>query len=224
MIASIGSNWGDYLPTLLDGLVQSLKLCAVAVVLGLLCGLALALARIAGPAPLRWFAAAVVELGRAFPALLVLQLAYYGLPSLDIILSSFVASTAGLAWITASFASEILRGSIAAVPFGQLEAASALALSRRASFRTIVFPQALRVSLPALLGLGIQIFQGTALAFTVGYTELMSNAYDVGNETFRYLSVFLLAGLIYTAVVVPASFIVRQAELRLGQHVATELR
>jgi polar amino acid transport system permease protein len=222
--ASIVAQWDEYLPTLLDGLGQSARLWAAACIVGLPAGLALAIARSASVRAMRWPAAVVVELGRSLPVLLVLQLAFYGLPSLGVILSSFVASTVALGWITAAFASEILRGSIGSVPYGQREAAGALALPEFHTYRTIILPQAVRVALPGLLGLGINIFQGTALAFSVGYPELMGNAYQVGNEDFRYLSVFVLAGLLYTAIVVPASLLVRRVELRLGQHVSSELR
>lgn len=210
----------DYLPELLSGLWMSLKLAGAALAVGMPIGLVLALMASARLLPVRWLAIAIVELGRALPALVLLQLFYYGLPTIDMTLSSFVAATAGLGWITAAYSSEIFRGGVAAVPQGQHEASAALGLGALDTYRWIVIPQGVRVALPSLLGLAIQMFQATALAFTIGLPELMSRAYDIGNETFRFLSVLTFAGVLYAAVVLPAGAIVRGIELRLGRHLA----
>jgi polar amino acid transport system permease protein len=223
-IAALWTDWEDYLPTLLEGLLESLRLCGASLAVGLPLGLAFALASAAPARPLRWTAIALVEAGRALPAVILLQLAYYGLPSIELVLTNFAAGTAALGWITAAYSSEIFRGGIAAVHDGQREAAQALGVARFDMYRSIIVPQGIRVALPALLGLAIQIFQATALAFTIGYPELMSAAYDLGNQNFRFLSVLTLAGLLYTAVVIPASLIVRRVELRMGRHIAAELR
>jgi len=222
--AAIWTDWGEYLPTLLEGLLESLELCAASLAVGLPLALALALASAAPLRIVRWGALLLVEAGRALPAVILLQLAYYGLPSIELVLTNFVAGTAALGWITAAYGSEIFRGGIASVPEGQREAALALGVGRFDMYRSVIVPQGTRVALPALLGLAIQIFQATALAFTIGLPELMSAAYDLGNQTFRFLSVLTLAGLLYTAVVIPASFIVRRLELRMGRHLAAELR
>lgn len=221
---ALWTDWGDYLPPLLDGLLQSLRLCGASLVVGLPIGLAFALASAAPPRPVRWAAIVLVEAGRALPAVILLQLAYYGLPSIEIVLTNFVAGTAALGWITAAYSAEIFRGGIASVHEGQHEAAQALGVGRFDMYRSIIIPQGTRVALPALLGLAIQTFQATALAFTIGFPELMSAAYDLGNQNFRFLSVLTLAGLLYTAVVIPASWIVRRLEIRMGRHIAAELR
>jgi len=212
------SHWSAWLPSLLSGLAMSAKLAGASLLVGLPLGLALALLVTAPPWPLRWLALVVVELGRALPALVLLQLAYYGLPAIHLTLTAFVAATAGLGWITAAYSSEIFRAGVASVAHGQHEASAALGLRALDTYRSIVIPQGVRVALPALLGLAIQIFQATALAFTIGLPELLSQAYDIGNETFRFLSVLILAGLLYAVVVLPAGALVRGIELRLGRH------
>lgn len=214
------AEWGDYLPSLLSGLGMSLKLAGASLLVGLPLGLVLALMVQAPLWIVRWVAIAIVELGRAVPALVLLQLAYYGLPTIHITLTSFMAATAGLGWITAAYSSEMFRAGVASVPQGQHEASAALGLGTIDTYRSIVIPQGVRVALPALLGLAIQIFQATALAFTIGLPELLSQAYAIGNETFRFLSVLTLAGLLYAAVVLPAGALVRGIELRLGRHLA----
>lgn len=214
------AEWGDYLPSLLSGLAMSAKLAGASLLVGMPLGLLLALAVAAPVRLLRFAAIVVVELGRAVPTLLLLQLAYYGLPTIHLTLTSFVAATAALGWITAAYSSEIFRAGVASVPQGQREASAALGLRAIDAYRSIIVPQGVRVALPALMGLAIQVFQATALAFTIGLPELLSHAYDIGNETFRFLSVLTLAGLLYAAVVLPAGALVRGIELRLGRHLA----
>ncbi len=224
MTGAIYSGWGDYLPPLLEGLKTSLSLAGASLAVGLPIGLLLALGVAAPRRPLRLACIVLVEVGRAVPAVVLLQLAYYGMPSIELTLSSLAAGTAGLAWIAATYSSEIFRAGIASVPEGQREASEALGVGVVDTYRTIVIPQGLRVALPALLGLAIQVFQGTALAFTIALPELLSAAYDIGNQTFRFLSVLTLAGLLYAAVVIPAGMLVRGLELRMGKHLARELR
>ncbi len=224
MTGAIYDGWGDYLSPLLDGLKTSLSLAGASLAVGLPIGLLLALGVAAPPRPVRLACIVLVEVGRAVPAVVLLQLAYYGMPSIELTLSSFAAGTAGLAWITATYSSEIFRAGIASVPEGQREASAALGVGVVDTYRTVIIPQGVRVALPALLGLAIQVFQGTALAFTIALPELLSAAYDIGNQTFRFLSVLTLAGLLYAAVVIPAGILVRGLELRMGKHLARELR
>lgn len=224
MTGAIYSDWDEYLPQLLDGLETSLVLAGASLAVGLPIGLLLALG-VAAPVRAVWLMCIVlVEVGRAVPALVLLQLAYYGLPSIELTVTSFAAGTAGLAWITAAYSSEIFRGGIASVPEGQRDASAALGVGLVDTYRTIIIPQGVRVALPPLLGLAIQIFQGTALAFTIALPELLSAAYTIGNQTFRFLSVLTLAGLLYVAIVIPAGIIVRRVEVHMGRHLMPELR
>ena len=130
----------------------------------------------------------------------MLYLVYYGGPQLGISLTSFVAACVGLALTGACYMSEIIRAGILAVPRGQREASRALGLSAWKEFRLVVFPQALRIILPPLIGYGIIIFQGTSLAFAISTPELLSRAYNEASISFRYTAALSLAGLLFAAV------------------------
>lgn len=219
-MGAIFDQWGQYLPDLLQGLLVSLKLVGASLAIGLPLGVGLAIATGAGGTVIRVIGITVVELGRAVPVLVLLQVVFYGLPSIHVILSSFWAGAAALAFITAAYSSEVFRAGIASVGHEQWDAAAALGVSRVDTYRSIILPQGVRVALPAVLGLAIQIFQATALAFTISVPELLQRAYAIGDQTFRFLSVLTLAGLIYAAVVIPASFLVRLLETRMGKHLS----
>jgi len=71
------------------------------------------------------------------------------------------------------------------------------------------------MALPPLLGFAILILQATSLCFTIALPELMSTAYDIGSETFKYLSVLTLCGLLYALIGIPAALLVAHLEKRL---------
>lgn len=212
--------WAEWFPDLLGGFVISLQVTAACLLLGIPLGLLLALAIQSKSAVLRWTALAIVEIGRGTPALILLQFAYFGLPTAGLTLSSFTAASLALAWCTGAYTSEIIRAGLEAVPDGQQEAAQAIGLSRMDALRYVILPQGLRVAVPALLGFSIIMLQASSLCFTIALPEIVSQAYIVGSNTFRYLPVFLLAALMFAAVCIPATILVSLLERRLGRHAA----
>lgn len=216
---SLVDEWGGFLPELLPGLWVSLRLTAFILGFGLPLGFVLALAGASRVAAVRLPAIALVEIGRGMPALVMLQLIYFGLPSSGLTLSAFLSAGFALALTTGAYSSEIIRAGLQSVPQGEVEAASALGMSQVDCLRYILVPQGLRIAVPALMGFGIIIFQATALAYTIALRELLAVAYSIGSATYEYLSVLALAGLLYAAITVPASFLTDHVERRLSRHV-----
>ncbi|MGO7018552.1 amino acid ABC transporter permease [Rhizobium leguminosarum] len=210
--------WLENLPTMLDGLKISLQVTGLALFVGIPLGLVLALGVQAKSTVTQMLSMAVVEIGRGAPALILLQFAYYGLPSTGISLSSFGAAAAALSWTTAAYTSEIIRAGLQAVPHGQKEAAVAVGFTHIDALRYVIVPQGLRVAAPALLGFAILMLQATSLCFAIALPELLSQAYMIGTSTFQYLPILLLAGLLYAAICIPATIAVASLERRLGRH------
>ncbi|RLV57629.1 amino acid ABC transporter permease [Aeromicrobium phragmitis] len=221
MKSAIFSDWAEWLPRLLDGLWVSVQVTGLSLIIGLAAGLLLALAAFARTRLLTWPAILLVEIGRGMPALVMLQLVYFGLPSVGLTLETYAAVVLALSLTTAAYTSEIIRAGLRAVPDGELEAADALGMSRGDVMRFVVIPQGLRIALPTLLGFAILIFQISSLAFSLGLPELLSQAYSIGAATFRYLDVLTLAGLLYLAVTIPAGWLVARFERRLSRHLTT---
>lgn len=220
MSAAFLSHWAHQLPVLLGGLWKSLALTVSSLLFGLPLSLLFAVLASARRAVLRVPAIALVELGRGIPALVMLQLVYFGLPEIKLSLDSFVAAVVSLAYVSGAYMSEIVRAGLRAVPPGQSEAARASGLGRLDEFRFIILPQALRIALPPLLNFAIVIFQATSLAFAIAVPELLSKAYELGSATFRHLEVLSLAGIIYAAIVIPAAMGVRAFERRMSRSLA----
>ncbi|MFC5677700.1 amino acid ABC transporter permease [Aeromicrobium endophyticum] len=218
MSTSLINDWGEWLPRLWDGLLVSLQVTGLSLVLGFVIGLGFALLSSAGSGLVRWPAILLVEIGRGMPALVMLQLVYFGLPGVGITFDAFPATVVALTLTTAAYTSEIIRAGLRAVPAGELEAADALGLSHVDAMRFVVIPQGLRIALPTLMGFAILIFQVSALAYSLGLPELLGQAYSIGAATFRYLDVLVLAGLLYLAITIPASWLVDRLERRLSKH------
>lgn len=210
--------WIDSLPQLLDGLVISLEVTGAALGIGIPLGLFLALGVQSKNRPFNLISLFIVEIGRGAPALVVLQFAYFGLPSAGLTLSSFAAAVFALAWNTGAYTSEIIRAGLESVPFGEIEASSAMGMVRTDTLRFVIIPQGLRVAAPALLGFATQMLQASSLCFAIALPELTSNAYMIGTTSFRYMEILSLAGILYAAICVPATIAVGVLEQRLGKH------
>lgn len=210
--------WIASLPQLLDGLVVSLKVTGASLGIGIPLGLFLALGVQSKTRLIQLVSLFIVEVGRGAPALVVLQFAYFGLPTAGLTLTSFAAAVFALAWNTGAYTSEIIRAGLESVPYGEIEASSAMGMVRSDTLRFVIIPQGLRVAAPPLLGFATQILQASSLCFAIALPELTSNAYMIGTTSFRYMEILTLAGLLYAAICIPATIAVGVLEQRLGKH------
>lgn len=205
-----------YRDELIAGLWMSIRLALLTFALGLPGGLMLAVASFSRHKSVRILATVFVEIGRGTPALVMLQLVYYGLP---VTLTGFLSAAIALALTTAAYTSEIIRGGLRGVPGGEIEAAEALGLKSFHIMRDVVVPQGLRIALPPLMGFCIIMFQATSLAFTIAVPELMAGAKSIASSNFHYFNLFLIAGLLYALVTIPASLLTDRMERKLARHV-----
>ncbi len=215
-------DWYQWIPTLLPGLGTALLLTLVSIGIGYPLGFALALLTDVRSATARWIAVVIVEVGRGLPILVLLLLVYRGLPSAGILFDAFLSASIALVWSSAAYSAEIIRTGLGAVPRGQFDAALALSMNRTDMYRLIVLPQALRVSIPPLVNLGITMFHATSLATVITVEEIMHIANLEGSIYFRYMSVFMAAAVIYLAITVPLSLFADRLARRLGR--ATTVR
>lgn len=207
----------EWLPQLLLGLKISLQVTALSLLLGIPLGLLMALGNMSKSKLVQAVTLFFVEVGRGAPALVMLQFLYFGLPTTGFTVGALFCAVFALAWNTGAYTSEIIRASLMSIPGGQREAAEAMGFTKLDELRFVMVPQAMRVATPALLAFAILVFQGTSLAFTVALPELVSRAYQIGSETFRYLPVLLLAGALYAVISIPAALLVDYIEKRAGR-------
>jgi polar amino acid transport system permease protein len=213
-------DWSDAAPNFLDGLLVSVEVTLASLAVGLPLALAFAVATMAKSRYASIPALVVVEIGRGMPALLVLSLVYFGLPQYGITWSSFFATVVALGFTTSAYAAEYIRGGLQSVPDGEIEAAAALNLSHVDTMRYVIIPEGVRVSIPPILGLSIQIFQASSLAFTIALPELMSKVSSEASASLKYISLFVFAALLYASITIPASYVTLLVERRFSRHLS----
>jgi len=203
-----------FLGPLLKGLLVTLEISALALVLTVVIGLGAALLRLSGSVAGRWLVIGYVEAIRNTPLLVQLYLVYFILsPILG--LERFWAGVLCLAVFEGAFATEIFRGGIMAVRKGQWESAWALGLSRGAAYRFIVLPQALRVILPPLAGLGVSLIKHSAIVSVIAVFDLTNEGRNVISDTFMTFEIWLTVAALYLCVTVLLSLGVGLLERRL---------
>lgn len=186
------------LPYILAGGVITVLAVIGAMFLGLCIGVPLAVAQVYGPLWLRWLASIYVWFFRGVPILVLLFLFYFGLFSLlGLNLSALNAATLVLGMTSAAYQSQIFRGSIVALSTGQLKAARALGMSDGLAIRTIILPQALRLSIPGWSNEYSIILKDSALAFVLGASEIMARTHFVASRTYKHLPLYLVAAGLY---------------------------
>lgn len=198
--------WDTFL-TLMDGVPLTLNLASMALALGGVFGLLLALMRISGLKALDWPAQAYVFVFRGTPLLVQIFLIYYGLgqfrPTLQdwglwaFFREPYWCAVLALALNTAAYFSEVVRGGLQSVPFHQVEAARACGMSGFLLFRRIVFPIAVRQALPATGSEIILTVKATSLASIITMMEITGLAAKLISQTYRAVEIFIVAGIIY---------------------------
>jgi polar amino acid transport system permease protein len=211
------SLW-DILRNLLMAVRWTVLLSLIAFVGGGLIGLALLVARIARWRGAEVVAGAYVQLFQGTPLLMQLFLAYFGLALLGINVSAWTAAALALTLYSSAYLTEIWRGCVNAVPKGQWEASSALALTLGEQLRHVIGPQALKVAVPPTVGFAVQIIKGTALASVIGFIELTKAGTMIANATFRPFTVYACVALMYFVLCFPVSYWARTLERKLHGH------
>lgn len=202
---------------LLAGLAGTLRITGTALVLGIPRGLALALLRLAPSRWLSWPARFVIEFFRTTPPLVQLFWFFFALPILvGIEMTPFMAAALTFSIQSSAFFAEVFRAGIVSIERGQREAAAALGMSAVQGMRRIVLPQAVKRMLPAFLERSIELMKTTTLVATVSYADLLYQANDLAQKTFRPLEVFTVTALIYFTFIFGVSLVARRVERRLA--------
>jgi polar amino acid transport system permease protein len=201
-------------------LVAAIQWTVMLVVLALACGaplgLALATARISRFAPLRWLAAAIIQLVQSVPLLGLLFFFYFGMPVfLGLQVPAVLAVTVAYTLYTAGFLGDIWRGGLEAVKEAQWEAGACLGLSVPQQFVHVIGPQALRLALPPTVGFLVQLVKGTSLASIVGFVELARAGQVTSAATFQPLLTYSVVAALYFVLCFPLTAWSRSLEARL---------
>jgi len=205
---------GSYWRLLWDGWLTTLGISALALPLSCLVGLLFALARRSPWLPLRDFARIYVEFTRGTPLLVQLFIYWYAFGQK---LSTDYRLLAGgliLSLFEGAYIAEIFRAGIESIGATQLEAARALGFTRSQTYRYVIFPQALRQSLPPLAGQFASIIKDSSLLSVLGIAEFSLAASQVNSITYTTFELYLPIAFGYLILTLPISLWTQRLESR----------
>ena len=218
----MGYQWGfgflwRYAPLFVSGVIVTLAYTAGTILLGLIIGLLLGLARLSRSRLLNVPLVGLIEVFRCTPLLVQIIWFYYALPViLNVQIPAVVAATAVLSLYTGAFYAEIFRGGIVSIEPGQWDAARALGLRPRHVMRLVVLPQAVRRMVPPFMNQSIIQLKNTSLVSTIAVPDLLYQGTLITADTYRPLEVYTVVALIYFALLFPATRFVQAFEQRLA--------
>ena len=178
----------------------TLLVSGLGIALGLVIGALVCAAALSRSRGLRRIAAIWVSFLRGVPLLVQLLLMYYLLPVIGINVPALAAAVITVGICASAYISEIWRGAIGALPPGQTEAAAAIGMTPRDVWTRIVLPQAVVISLPALVNELILLVKASSLVSVVGIMEVTRASQAQAGTTFRPLEAYLAAACIYLAI------------------------
>ena len=184
------------LPALLRATGTNIAIAAAAMALALAGGILLTILRSLKIAPVNLAIGVVISFIRGTPVLIQIFLFYYGLPALGLQLDPLTAGICAIAFNSTIFISEIMRGGLADMDPGPVEAAIALGLKARAIWGKVVIPQLLLRILPPLVNEATIVLKGTALLSVITVVELFRTAQQISATTFRPFETMLAAAAI----------------------------
>ncbi|WP_030877176.1 MULTISPECIES: amino acid ABC transporter permease [unclassified Streptomyces] len=195
-------NYAGIRENILDALLSTLKVFALAGVFSLVFAVLLCVARLSDHKPVRWVAVVFIDLFRSIPLLITIFALWVGILGH---MTSMWALVLGLTIYNGCVQAEILRAGVNSVPRGQAEAAYALGLRKTQVTASILFPQAVRAMLPSIISQLVVTLKDTSLGFMILYPELLYSARLIGNNTpvngvYPLVQTVIVFGAIYIAL------------------------
>lgn len=187
----------EALPVLFKGLKVTCQVALIGIPSGLLLGTLLAYMTLIGNVFIRGLAKTYIECVRNVPFLIIVYLAYFGLPKLGLLTNAFGVAIGTTAFYTAGYFSELMRAAIQSVPRGQFQAATSLGMKYWTIQRCIILPQLLGYLMPPTISLIIMMFKDTAIFSVITLPELTYQSNIETSNTFAYIEILVPTALIY---------------------------
>ena len=203
------------MPLLLMGAGVTVKITALSVLLGILIGLFVGIARISTNRIIHLIAAVYVDFLRGTPLLVQIFLVYFALPVVTgQRIDPFVAAIAACSINSSAYVAEIFRAGIQSIDAGQMEAGRSLGMTWTQTMRYIIVPQAARRVIPPLGNEFIALLKDSSLVSVIGFEELTRRGQLIIARTYASLEIWLCVAIIYLAMTVSISRLVAWLERR----------
>ena len=186
-----------YTGDIIRGVVLTLQLSALAMLIGLVIGLFVALASTSTSPAIRAPVRIYVEAIRNTPLLVQLFIVFFGLPRIGIRLNADTAAIIGLSINLGAYCGEILRAGLDSIRVSQIEAGLSLGLTAPQTFRRVVLFQAIKAIYPALASQFVLLLLATSVVSSIGVTELFNQAAYIDSRTYRSFEAYSLITAAY---------------------------
>lgn len=207
----------QWTPFFLAGVPITIFVAVLSIAFAVLFAIAGALGRISTRAPVYAIASLYVSLVRGTPLVVQIFFVYSALPEFGLVLPAIVAGIFALSFNYGAYMTEIFRAGIQAIPRGQIEAASALAMPEGLIMRRIILPQAVRIVTPAIGNEFIAMIKDSALVSFVGIQELFWRTRTTGAAHFHSFETLLFAALVYWLLTIVFSLFQERLEKRMAE-------
>jgi polar amino acid transport system substrate-binding protein len=205
-----------FLPLLAQAAVVTLEVSVLGMVVAIIVGLGLAIARRYGQWIVVTIAVGTIETIRGTPLLIQILFVFYGLPNIGIKLDPFVAGVLALGLNYAAYEAENYRAGLEAIPRGQMEAAVALNLTQAQALRLVIVPQAFRIVIPVMTNDFISLLKDSSLVSVITMAELTRTYEQLSTTYYDYFGTGLLVGAVYLLIGLPFVRLARWTERRLN--------
>jgi len=190
----------QYLPLFLKGLWATSWISAVSIFFALLLGVLACSMRLSSTVSFKKIAGIYIESMRATPLLAQLYFFYFGLPTLHINMNEIQTGILALSLNSGAYIAEIIRAGIVSIPEGQTEAGTAYGLNYIQRMRYVILPQALGVTIPALLGQFIVLVKDSSLVSLISVLELTRAGQLMASERFMPAEGFFTVAAFYLVI------------------------
>jgi His/Glu/Gln/Arg/opine family amino acid ABC transporter permease subunit len=203
------------LPQFLHGLGATAWISMASLLGAMLVGILACVLRLAGRRLLRLPAVVFIEAIRSTPLLAQLYFFYFGLPGLGLRLTETQTGIMALSLNSGAYVAEIIRAGVMSIPKGQTEAAVASGLNLFQRLRYVILPQAIGVTIPALLGQMIVLVKDSALLALISVFELTRAGQLMASERFMPAEGFFTTAVFYLLIYFVLKFASEQWQQRL---------
>ncbi|WP_375788046.1 amino acid ABC transporter permease [Bradyrhizobium sp. Pha-3] len=202
----------EFVPILLQGVWLTIVVTVGSLLLSTVLGLVWALMRVSGIRILVGLSAALINVIRGIPIIVLLFYIYFVMPDFGIALSALQAAIIGLGIAYSAYQAENFRAGIEAIDKGQIEAAQTIGMGWWLTMHRVVLPQAVRIILPPYGNIMIMMLKDSSQASTITVAELALQGKLIASSTFKNTSVFTLVALMYLTMSIPLILLVRHFE------------
>ena len=189
------------LPDMIAAFWLTIKISLITVVASVIAGILLTAIRMMGGKISRYSIIAFVQFTRGAPPLVHISIIYFLLPEFGIVFNEFWTGVIALSLIGAGYSVEIFRGAIDSIGSSQVDASKAIGLSRIQTFRLVLIPQALRLSLPPLTNELANVIKASSLLSVISVNELTKVANDLIFVHFVVIEALIELTCLYLVIV-----------------------